>query len=155
MPARNADLGDFNRLADACLRLWHTTSAAHMGMVDVDVALAYLRDACESGRVLVVGDYAVLWDTGNEWYSSKPYLIEQLVIRLGYNHPSVLIDDAVRALESLAKQLGCAMIAAGDTQTGRMVPIYQRNGFRTIGTQLVKEVPDGSSSSPHRRNPTG
>lgn len=89
-----------------------------------------------------MGDYLILFDVGCDWYGCMPYLIEQLILRV-YDAGSCRVEVAIAALDALAAEHGCVAIASGDTQRGKMVPLYHAAGFVTLGTQLLKVLPHG------------
>lgn len=124
------------------LRLLAKSPAAQMVLAVPAVAEQNLYLAQEQGRLWIQGDFAILVDVGSPWYTDKPVLIEEIVIRYRreFGNPP---EDIALALPLLAEILGCVAVAAGDTQVGIMGPRYTAAGFKTLGTQYFKEIADG------------
>ncbi len=115
------------------------SQAPQMKWVDIDIACRYILEAGKSGRAWIYDGYMVLFDIGCDWYSDKPYLIEQLVLRLHESEHGVA--SAIALLKQMASLNGCVAVAAGDTQViGYMTEKYKEAGFSVIGTQLYMEV---------------
>jgi hypothetical protein len=120
--------------------------APQMRYADLETALLYIMHiAGVQGRAWIVDGYLVLYDIGADWYSKKPYLIEQLILKV-YDTDAP-VENAIAFLELRAKAHGCVMVAAGDTQVGYMTPKYQAAGYSVLGTQLYKEIAWDSSAS--------
>jgi hypothetical protein len=111
-----------------------------MRLCEEHVAYAALHRARDEARLYVYGDYAILFDIGSPWHTSKKLLIEEFVLRFRREYGNA-VDGAVAQLDELARALGCAAVAAGDTQVGLMSPRYVAAGFQPLGTQFYKEIP--------------
>ena len=135
---RHATLADFPLLLEANYRMWAKNGANQMRYTDEEKAKAYLRQACANGRVAIVEEtFAILYDVGAPWYSSHCFLIEEGMFRLVRN--DIPVSRAIAALDVLKERHGCVLIAVGDTQVGVMTPHYLAAGYRTLGTQLIKD----------------
>lgn len=115
--------------------------APQMKFADIEVAMGHIESARDRNRLVMYEGYAILFDVGRPWYSNDLYLIEELILRV---YPTkVPVTRAIEQLEVLALLYECKMIGAGDTQIGMMTPHYQLCGYKTLGTQLVKDVDYG------------
>lgn len=112
-----------------------------MQYVDWEHAKQVLRDRAAFAQVVVNDGYMILFDVGSPWYTTRRFLIEELILRIGPSEQGV--SGAIRCLELLARSHECCAIAAGDTQVGYMVPHYQAEGFTVLGQQLFKEIEHG------------
>jgi hypothetical protein len=106
---------------------------------DLTVAARGVNDFIDSGRCLIVGDYAILFEIGKIWYSATEFMMEQLLIRFKSDEGNS-VHDAVSGLELFAKEYGCSVLIVGDTQIGHMTKVYTEHGFVPIGTQLLKQL---------------
>ena len=149
MKIEQASLSKRELYFDKLLELKAKSTSAKMCMVEPAKAFISLTEFLEQGRAVEVGDYLILYDYGPTWYSSKLHLIEELTMRFQklYNNP---VQDAVAALDVLARNIGARAIAVGDTQIGLMTPYYLDAGYTTLGTQLFKEIKYGIYSEDHR-----
>ena len=140
---RNAQPGlETLEIYQALLRLQAKSPAKQMVLVEPNVALQNLQHAVEERSVYVYGDYAIKVDVGSPWYTSKPLLIEEIILRFRKdfgNH----VSSAIQQLDAIAKEKGCVAIAAGDTQIGLMSQHYHAEGYSPIGTQFFKEIAHG------------
>lgn len=134
---------------DKLLELKSKSPSVKMALVEPAKAFIGLTEFLEQGRAVEVGDYLILYDYGPTWYSSKLHFIEELTLRFQkvYRNP---VEDAVAAIEVLARNIGARAIAVGDTQVGLMTPYYLAAGYSMLGTQLFKEIKYGVSSENHR-----
>lgn len=144
-----ASLGKRQIYFDELLKLRAKSPSAKMAMVEPAKAFIGLTEFLEQGRAVEVGDYLILYDYGPTWYSSKLHFIEELTIRFQRVHRNP-VEDAVAAIEVLARNIGARAIAVGDTQVGLMTPYYLAAGYSMLGTQLFKEIRYGISSEDHR-----
>lgn len=133
---------DIPEIIAALRRLWAKSNATHMGMVDPMQAELSVRHAQHTGRLWLYGPFAIMVDHGQDWYSSKKFLIEQIIIRTRPN----LRDEAHNiervihyVLPFLRDHFGCSAIIVGDSQVGYMVPHYEAAGYKHVGVQLMKE----------------
>jgi hypothetical protein len=135
---------DIPEVMAALRKLWAKSSATHMSMVDPMQAELSVRHAQHTGRLWLYGPYAIMVDHGQDWYSSKKFLIEQIIVRYrptmaGESHT---IEHVIgRALPFLRDHFGCQSIIVGDSQVGYMVPHYEAAGYKHVGVQLMKEKP--------------
>lgn len=146
-PAHEYDLEPVMR---AAIHMLGMSPAPQMKFVDIMCVRRHIEQAIETGHAVVQGDYFILFDIGSPWYSTVNYLIEDLIIKFDNAH-GTRVSEAIACLEEIAKSRGCVAVAAGDTQVGYMTPKYQAQGFRILGTQLFKEIPDGIHSQIDRR----
>jgi len=134
----------------ALVRMLSYSPAPHMRFAEEAAAEANVRERILTGvGVRFVGGYAILYDVGSPWYSSRRYLIEDMILKVYPDDRTARVADAIAALETLRVEHGCDAIAAGDTQVGKMAPLYHDAGFQTIGVQLFKEPTDGIRSQDH------
>jgi len=96
-----------------------------------------MYDARINGKLLIVGDFAVLFSVGTMWYSSTIMVFEELVIRFRkeFRNP---VSDVVPLLDAVRKKYGASAIITGDAQRGLMAPVYLSAGFVPAGTQFYK-----------------
>jgi len=146
---RKASTDEVQLIFEELLKLLQKSPAAQMKLAVPEVALAHLRAAQAAGHLWIQGDFAILVDVGSPWYTDRPVLIEEIIIRYrrDFGNPP---EDVALALPLLAEILGCAAIAAGDTQVGLMGPRYLAAGFTALGTQFFKEIPNGVRAQAHR-----
>lgn len=124
----------------ALLVLLERSPAAQMKLAEEKEAYLHLLRAKLKQHLWVYGDFAILIDVGSPWYTTKPVLIEEIILRFrrGYGNT---VESAIAQLDVLAREFTCVAIAAGDTQVGYMTPRYLAAGFTNLGTQFFKEVP--------------
>lgn len=134
---RHAERFDIEPVMGKLLDMLKYSPAPQMQYADVGAAMVSLVNAIETGRAYIAHGYFIMVDVGCDWYSDKPYLIEQIIIKVYDTHLPVKL--AIDALDVIAREHRCHAIAVGDTQVGYMTPLYQAAGFNTIGTQLIKE----------------
>lgn len=115
--------------------------APQMKYADPIVAERSVRRAIKQGRAFICCGFFIMVDVGCDWYSEHSYLIEQIILRV-YD-TGAPVTRAIDALDEIAAELGCVAIAVGDTQVGYMTPFYQLAGYKTLGTQLMKERANG------------
>ena len=108
-----------------------------MKYTDEDSARCGLYEHMQYGKAVMVDGYFVMFDIGRPWHSKDQILFEELIIRVEPTSSPVAV--AIAALDELKVKHNCKIIVASDTQIGYMVPHYQAAGFKTIGTQLMKE----------------
>lgn len=137
---RQATVGEVPGLVDIALRMVEYSPAPQMRNVEPPLVRSYMHLAQLTGRLYVYGDFAILVDVGSDWYTSKRYLIEQLIWRVSRDHGNT-VDSAIEKLDFIARLHGCVAVAAGDTQVGYMAPRYLAAGFQPLGTQYYKEIP--------------
>jgi hypothetical protein len=106
-----------------------------------------VRHAIFQERAVIVDGYFIMFDVGSPWYTTKRYLIEDIILKI--EKTDAPVDTAIQALDVLARKYGCDAIAVGDTQIGYMTPKYINHGYATLGTQLFKGVPDGIRPQDH------
>ena len=128
---------DVPRIMWALLCLLNKSPAPQMKYADYDVAEASIRRAVDEGRAWLIHGYFIMVDVGSDWYTAGKYLIEQIILRVDREpHP---VNVAVHALDYLKAHFDCVAIVVGDTQIGHMTPIYEAEGYKFLGTQLIKE----------------
>lgn len=140
----SASILDADHIIEAMMAGLAGSPAAHMKYLDLEKAKEYVCQAIADKHVWVCGSYGVMVDVGCDWYSSTPYLIEQLVFKFPGLHSSPaqpLHYVLNEGLTEIAKYFGCRVVVAGDTQIGYMTPKYLQAGFQVLGTQLIKEIP--------------
>lgn len=120
------------------------SKAAHMKHTDLDTAVEYIRSGIKGWRppgsgpqAWLVDGFLVLATIGSPWHSSKPMVIEDMIMKV---FPGGDVRYAVEFLSDIAKWHGIEVIVSGDTQIGYMTPFYEGDGFRKLGTQLIKEI---------------
>jgi hypothetical protein len=136
---RQATIADAVDIIDALLLMLLYSPAPQMKHADPYTASDNVQAACAEGRVWFVGGYAIMVEVGCDWYSNKPYLIEQIILKVHKNDKTKTVQDAVAALDDLREHYGCVLTCVGDTQIGYMTPIYEAAGYKVVGTQLIKE----------------
>ena len=149
---RIATLGDYPLIEAALFKLLDKSPALQMKYVHPPTALANVKKAIEQGRCYIEQGYFLMYDIGPPWYMAQECLIEELILKIEPTDAPVRV--AIRAMVELARTLGCEVMVAGDTQVGYMTPHYIAEGFNTLGTQLMKEIPNGIRSEDHRRSST-
>ena len=147
-----ATLQNHGMYFEAMLRLKAKSPSSKMGLADPVTAYHGLSRFINEGRAVEVGDYLILYDFGPTWYSPEIHLIEELTMRFKRDERNP-VEEAVAALDVIARRIGARGIAVGDSQIGLMTPYYLAAGYNPLGTQLFKEVSYGICSEDHR--PTG
>lgn len=138
---------DVPAIMKACLAMLAYSPAFQMKFAEPVEAELGIRDAIHNERAFFFGGYFVMVDHGSDWYTSKRYLIEQLILKVAPDDKSWHVDEIVnQGLDNLATRFKCHAVAAGDTQIGRMTPLYHAAGYVTLGTQLMKESTYGIRS---------
>lgn len=131
----------WDKIARCLQAMWRRSSSPQMALVDPIYALDQLRNhlphEAHDGFFLV-------YEVGSPWYSYEKVLFEELVLRFDDSVEGA--PGAVRRLEELAKEHGCAAIASGDTQVRAMSPHYVAAGFTPIGDQFFKELQHGETT---------
>ena len=147
LPGRQADQDDFLAALDALVKMKTKSPAPQMKYTNPKVAFRHMMRSDTKARV--VAGYFIMYDVGSPWYSEDRFLMEDLIIRI---YPTAsTVEVAIDALSEIARELGCKAVIAGDTQVGYMAPKYLAKGFVTLGTQLMKEVPNGLAPKGDRR----
>lgn len=135
---RQAVIGDGADIMRALHETWRKNPNNQMKFVDVQKAQDKVADAIESGRLVIVDEeFAIMYDVGSPWYSSAKFLIEDMVLRIRPGSTPVRV--AIQALDVLSESFGCVLTAVGDTQVGYMTQRYLDEGYKILGTQLIKE----------------
>jgi hypothetical protein len=137
MSLRRATENDIPAITRALEYLLKHSPAPQMRHASLPVALESILGRMTQGLAYVYEGYFILVEVGAAWYTDKPMLMEDLFIRLYPTNTPV--NEAVAMLEVIAQEHGCSIVAVGDTQVGRMVPIYQAQGYKILGTQLMKD----------------
>lgn len=130
---------DIPEIKLALQKLLAKSPAQQMKYAEIDTALAYIKQAASEDRAWICRGYLVLYDVGSDWYSSKRYLIEQLILRV-YLSTTAPVTTAIAFLAERAQAHGCVAVAAGDTQIGYMTQHYITEGYHPIGRQFFKEI---------------
>lgn len=123
----------------ALLGMLSNSPAKQMALAEPAAAYSHLLVAALNGKLLTFGDFAILFDIGSPWHTRKLVLIEEIIVRFRKRYGNT-VESAVAQLEVIARDQGCAAIAAGDTQVGIMGPRYLAAGFTTLGSQFYKEI---------------
>ena len=145
---RLADESDCPAIERKLLWMLKANPEHQMQYADTEVAFAYVRQAMREGRAYYLDGYFIMVDVGSDWYTSRKYLIEQIILKI---HPTTSpVSVAIAALDRIREIHGCVAIAAGDTQVGYMTPHYHAAGYITLGTQLFKGEPNGIHSQVDR-----
>lgn len=126
MPAIEAALAD----------LLAKSPAPQMKYADLMEAILSVRHAIHEERAVIVGDFFLMFNVGRIWYSTQPFLMEDIVLRIGRTVGNSK-EDAIDAIIDLAEVLGCVPVV-GDAQTGIMAAAYKARGFVPVGVQLMK-----------------
>lgn len=134
---RHARFGDVSPVMGALIRMLDKSPAPQMQYAHPAAAEASICWAIKERRAYIVHGYFVMVDVGSDWYTFNKYLIEQIIIKVYDTH--LPVTAAIECLDAIAREHGCEAIAVGDTQVGYMTPLYQAAGYKTIGTQLIKE----------------
>ena len=130
---------DVPQIVDALALLQRVSPNPQMQYSDLMAAELGVRDFVHRSKCLIIGDYAVLFETGRIWYSNTDFMFEQLLIRFKRDEGNT-VQEAVAHLELFAKELGCSVLVVGDTQIGHMQQVYTELGFKLIGVQLLKQL---------------
>ena len=130
-------LAELDLICDAVGRLYGESVAPQMEHADLDKACAYMYDAWYNGKLLIVGDFAVLFSVGTTWYSSTIMVFEELVIRFRKEVGNP-VSDVVPLLDNVREEYGAKAIITGDAQRGLMAPVYLNAGFVPAGIQFFK-----------------
>ena len=128
---------DFSYVESVLRELWARSPASKMKDVDEDAALTYVKEALTAGRIHRIHGCLVMYDIGAEWYATREFLIEQLVVRLD---STAKPSEVPHYLYYLAKELGLSAVVAGDTQVGAMDKHYTNAGYTSIGNQFYRRV---------------
>lgn len=131
------DASEVQLIYSSVIRLYGESKAPQMDYADLNAACSHISDAWGNDRLVVVGDFALLYDVGKMWYSSSPMIFEKLVIRFR-KEVGNQVDDVVPVLESLRLKHKCVAIVTGDAQRGLMRPVYTRAGYVPVGEQFFK-----------------
>lgn len=136
---RQATNTDLPAIEKAYNRLLESSNAEHMKHADKDTALQYIQEAISIGHAWFYDGYFILFDIGSPWFSKTKMLIEEIIIRV---YPtSEPVENAIKALDKLRDEFGCMAVAVGDTQIGHMSLKYISQGYKVLGTQLMKDAP--------------
>jgi len=142
--SRLAQVGDIEVIMRALFQMLEYSPAPQMKYAEPIEAELSIRHAIHEERAWMHAGYFIMCDFGREWYSSKTFLIEQIILKV--ESTEVPVDKAIAYLDTIARQRGCVLVAVGDTQVGYMAPKYQAQGYTLLGTQFIKELPNGISS---------
>lgn len=134
---RTATLEDCVDAIDALIAMKAKNPNKQMQWSEPSVAFAYMRKQAEDGNAVVVDGYFIMYSVTPIWFTTVPFLVEELIIRIQPTDKPV--EVAIAALDRLKEMFGCVAIVAGDAQIGYMTPKYQAAGFQHLGTQLIKE----------------
>jgi len=139
-----ASFRELCQIEDAVKVLYSKSKAPQMKYASVETAINNIRYLWEHDSVYVTGNYAIVAVVGDIWYSSKVFLMEQLVIKFRTDFDNELehscVDSVPRLLERIAMHEGCVAVISGDAQRGLMEPVYTRAGFVPVGRQFIKDV---------------
>jgi hypothetical protein len=141
------ETADLEPVMAALIAMLKKSPAPQMKYAEIGVARRSVKLAMRSGRAFICNGFFIMVDVGSDWYTSKCYLIEQIIVRV---YPSEhKVATAIAALDEIARRFGADAIAVGDTQIGYMTPLYHAAGYTTLGTQLFKERVHGFHSQDH------
>lgn len=147
---RPANDSDLPVIMECLEQMLEKSPAPQMKFAERDAAATSVEHAVDDGRAWIMGAYFIMVDIGRDWYSTREYLIEQIILKVYPDDTSVKLDTVIRnGLSYLADRFGCVAIAAGDTQIGYMADKYIAAGFRAIGTQFFKESRYGLHQKDH------
>lgn len=108
-----------------------------MKYTDYDTASAYLTQAANDGRAVMIHGYLLVFAVCVPWHMIQPIIMEELVLRVHDTpFPVSVVTDYLDALKA---EHGAAFIAAGDGQVGAMSKHYLASGYQTLGIQFIKE----------------
>lgn len=133
---RLAQREDLPALEAALRKLVDKSPALHMQFADWHVGWTYVQMQVNAGNVLIVGDFAVFVSITPLWFTSKRFVIEDLVLRISRESGTAL-DEIPAALKLLAKFENCVGVVSGDTQVGRMDQVYNDASFSLLGRQFI------------------
>lgn len=112
-------------------------SSIFMKHTDYDTASAYLTQAANDGRAVMIHGYLLVFAVCVPWHMTQPIIMEELVLRVHDTpFPVSVVTDYLDALKA---EHGAAFIAAGDGQVGAMSKHYLASGYQTLGIQFIKE----------------
>lgn len=146
--SRLATVGDIPVIMRALWQMLEYSTAPQMKYADPIEAELSIRHAIHEERAYIHAGYFIMVDSGREWYSASKFLIEQIILKVETTEAPV--EQAIDYLQVIAKHRGCRLVAAGDTQCGYMAPKYLSQGFTLLGTQFIKELPNGFRQEDHR-----
>lgn len=115
----------------------------------------YIFTKSQRGDVVVFTNNGILagilmFSVGGLWWSDKPMLFEELVLSVG-TLPGVQ-REAIKALNHLAKELGCSLIAAGcliQEKPQMVMNGYRKDGFTILNPMCIKLVDGGDKPCSH------
>lgn len=136
---------DIPIIMDKVAQLYEKSTSPMKPYYDLMEAELSIRDAIHSNgctlevtdncRAVLADGYFIMFSVSPMWWSSKLFLIEELVIRVG---PTVRGKSAVlMTLYALCKKMGCVKVIAGDGQSGIMGQAYLDAGYVKAGEQYV------------------
>lgn len=102
---------------------------------------AYVHLAAIQGRVWRVGGYLVMFVVDIPWWTNRPMLYEQFVLRIA---PGGELKDVTDFFERIAKASGCFAVQFGTSITGRdagyCAALEQLGYVQSTDHTLVKEI---------------
>lgn len=142
--SRLAQVGDIEVIMRALYQMLEYSPAPQMKYAEPIEAELSIRHAIHEERAYMHGGYFIMVDIGREWYSSRKFLIEQIILKV--ETTSVPVEHAIDYLATIGMAKGCALVAVGDTQVGYMGSKYEAKGYTLLGKQYIKELPNGICS---------
>lgn len=141
---RAATQGDVGSIMTALLVMLAKSPAPQMRYAEPTVAKLSVRRAISEGRGFFFGGYFVMVDVGSDWYTLYTYMIEQIILKVYPGDKSRSLQYVINeGLPKLAEHFNAHATVVGDTQIGYMTPLYHAAGYKTLGTQLMKERTNG------------
>lgn len=116
--------------------LQYNPTLAH---VDPEAVRRWVLDALHLKRVIMHGQYMVIFCVCPLWYTQETYLFEDVVLRMPYGKGGDL-RRIPAILEEIARVNNCKGVIAGDMLSGRMSSIYQRAGYSAFTKNFLMEL---------------
>lgn len=113
------------------------TKLIHHGL-DIEEALVGIFSA---DHAYIVGNYLVVYEIGQPWYSSKTFLHEMLVLNLSPTRADFSVVPEF--LEQRGREAGVSAVIVGTALARHdkaLASLYSRHGFNTEALTLTKEL---------------
>jgi hypothetical protein len=139
MNYRPYEHGDWQLVVNALIKLEQYAKKYEWAIeVDFLVAVGQIYDALKLGQGYFVDGYLVMTDETVPWYSTKPVLMEWLVLKLA---PGGSVDSIPDALVEIAKARGIGLVMTADSSPVNIVAgAYNRAGFKQLTSSFFKVV---------------
>lgn len=103
---------------------------------DISGAVDHITAKADLGEAIVVSGCLLMFSIITPWYGNERVLQEELILSL---RPGANPRAAVRKLQALEKEHGCAYTLAGNLlQDPRLTRLYEREGFSKLSDQLIR-----------------